>query len=277
VIVKEQDCEGQSKFRYQRAPDYDLGFKFEPDIQSSNRKYYWAFGDGTTSTEVSPLHKFPAPGLYIVCLTVHVYNTNGLEPCRSKSCMQIWVGPDCNASELKFEYKFYPDKPGTVSFIAVSNQAIKDQRWIISLDTSNGSPNPWHIVLEANDPTYTFKEKGWYVVCLKATMENGCEKSYCERIFVEKTERATTNVADGLIGYPNPAINNISFELNLVTAQLITVQIFDNNGRLRLQSQFGGHAGGNTITLSIDKLTRGLYFALIRFGNQTRWLKFEKG
>ncbi len=31
----------------------------------------WDFGDGQTSTSTSPIHTFPAPGKYVVCLTAH--------------------------------------------------------------------------------------------------------------------------------------------------------------------------------------------------------------
>jgi hypothetical protein len=220
---------------------------------------------------------FPAPGNYRVCLTVLIYRTNSSEPCRSISCKEIAIGVNCDAVELKYEYKMHPDKPGTITFFAISNQAIKNQKWIISRDTINGVPNPSYVILESNDPTYTFKEIGWYLVCLKATMENGCEKRYCERIYVEKTERATLSNTNGLIGYPNPATNTINFILNLDTAQVVTAQIADNNGVFRFASKHAAHAGKNVITISIEKLNRGIYFARISFGNQRRWLKFKKG
>lgn len=73
---------------YQVFPDPDVDFSFAVDgdeytldyyvvshIQFNNKSaktgtYTWDFGDGTTSNEVSPLHKYTKAGLYTVKLTV---------------------------------------------------------------------------------------------------------------------------------------------------------------------------------------------------------------
>jgi PKD repeat protein len=279
VVVRDpqRECETQSRFRYRRSLYNDQEFKFEPEFRYPNRKYYWSFGDGTTSTEMSPVHKFREPGAYNVCLTVVLYNTNTTEPCRSRTCKEIRVGFECRESTLRFEYKSYPDKPWTISFYAIGNQAIKKQKWIISRDTANGVTNPWFIILEEADPTYTFREKGWYRVCLKATFENGCEISYCERIFVERTERATFNSGNDIVVYPNPATNSANFQLRLEMAQPVVVWIYDNLGVLKIEKQFAGHAGNNYITIPVEQLYKGTYYALIRFGNHSIRAKFQKG
>lgn len=51
--------------------------------------HYWSFGDGTTSTVTSPLHIFPAPGTYTVCLTI----VNTLNGCTDDVCHTIVIGP----------------------------------------------------------------------------------------------------------------------------------------------------------------------------------------
>ncbi len=279
VAVKDptSGCGGESDFKYSKSIYNDLEYKFEPEHEFPNRKYYWSFGDGTGSNDISPVYKFPGPGTYKVCLTVLIYNSVGTESCRSTTCKEIRVGADCGAVELKYEYKHINGQPNRISFNAISSQPIKKQKWIISLDTANGTPNPWYVILEEINPTYTFREKGWYLVCLKAIMENGCEKNYCDRIYVEKTERAILSNTTAVIAYPNPAKNKISFELKLEFAQTVRISVLDNIGATKMVWQFAGLAGNNIITLPVEKLSKGMYYALIRFGNQVRWAKFQKG
>jgi hypothetical protein len=48
--------------------------------------WHWDFGDGTASAEVDPVHAFPAPGTYTVCLTVgNQYDSDML-------CKEVTVG-----------------------------------------------------------------------------------------------------------------------------------------------------------------------------------------
>jgi PKD repeat protein len=51
--------------------------------------HYWTFGDGTTSTLVNPLHIFPGPGTYTVCLTI----VNTINGCTDDECHTIVIGP----------------------------------------------------------------------------------------------------------------------------------------------------------------------------------------
>lgn len=48
---------------------YQNRVKFSNQSSSNSQRFEWDFGDGTTSTERDPLHKFPEPGYYTVKLT----------------------------------------------------------------------------------------------------------------------------------------------------------------------------------------------------------------
>jgi PKD repeat protein len=50
--------------------------------------HYWTFGDGTTSTQVNPLHIFANPGTYTVCLTI----INSLNGCTDDVCHTVVIG-----------------------------------------------------------------------------------------------------------------------------------------------------------------------------------------
>jgi hypothetical protein len=49
---------------------YPLTVKFTSEITGSPTSYLWNFGDGKTSIEENPTHRYDAPGIYTVSLTV---------------------------------------------------------------------------------------------------------------------------------------------------------------------------------------------------------------
>ena len=60
--------------------EYDFNYVDE-EIQFTNcslnaNSYYWDFGDGTTSTEASPIHIYDAPGNYTITLTADGVNSS---------------------------------------------------------------------------------------------------------------------------------------------------------------------------------------------------------
>jgi PKD repeat protein len=54
----------QGSFAYKSL--LNLSLQFTPILESSS--YLWDFGDGTTSTEKSPIHNYTEEGTYKVCL-----------------------------------------------------------------------------------------------------------------------------------------------------------------------------------------------------------------
>ena len=51
--------------------DYAIPLRVQFTNQSSNQNtWVWDFGDGTTSTDLNPIHDFPAPGTYSVTLSI---------------------------------------------------------------------------------------------------------------------------------------------------------------------------------------------------------------
>ena len=57
-----------ARFSYDK---YQNRVKFTNQSSSNAKRYEWDFGDGYTSTETNPLHKFPSPGYYTVRLTTY--------------------------------------------------------------------------------------------------------------------------------------------------------------------------------------------------------------
>ncbi len=75
----EPNCAGDSTYFT------DLSYSIGVNIINS---WYWDLGDGNSSTDRHPVHKYDSPGLYNVVLTVH--DTNG---CSNNIIKQVWVNP----------------------------------------------------------------------------------------------------------------------------------------------------------------------------------------
>lgn len=65
----------QAIFSYQQTGGNGVQFT-NGSTQRANMSYYWDFGDGTTSTQMSPSHTYTTGGNYTVCLTAVDNATN---------------------------------------------------------------------------------------------------------------------------------------------------------------------------------------------------------
>ena len=79
------------------------------DLQFQDLSYYepatwsWDFGDGTMSSDTSPVHTYPKKGTYIVCLTVS--NVNG----SNTICDTLKIGTSATESQNQTEISVYPN------------------------------------------------------------------------------------------------------------------------------------------------------------------------
>jgi hypothetical protein len=98
------------------------GFRCEADslqpllVTFTDNSFYepaqwaWDFGDGGTSQDTSPVHVFPAPGVYEVCLTVS--NANGGDTY----CKEVYLGVSGTyVTETAIGFELYPN-PSTGIF-----------------------------------------------------------------------------------------------------------------------------------------------------------------
>jgi uncharacterized repeat protein (TIGR01451 family) len=93
VIIVQCPCVIKPCFSY-----YGLGLNFSFNASPSTANYpisayHWDFGDGTYGVGVNPTHAFPAPGTYVVCVTVYVDMGKGPCDCMMKFCRTIVVKP----------------------------------------------------------------------------------------------------------------------------------------------------------------------------------------
>lgn len=119
--------------------------------------FYWSFGDGSTSTQVSPYHSFTTAGTYNVCL----YSSN-------------WCGTD---SVCKTVVVTCPVP--TAAFSASANLLA-----ITFTDWSTGGVNAWEwnfgdgVTSTQQNPTHTYMTPGNYLVHLRTYNACGMDSSW---------------------------------------------------------------------------------------------------
>ena len=271
VIVRRDTCENRSDFRFEANPNNLLEYRFKPKFPNSNFKYFWNFGDGASSTQMFPVHKYASRGTYKVCLTVMTSNT-----CRTTTCYEIRIGQNCDDVKVKFEYRRDSLKPYIIKFHAVSNVPIVQQQWVITRMPTSVFPPPVPVVINGNDPVYTFKDSGWYVVCLNAVTSNNCKKTYCEKIYIEKGANGRLITSTYIPVYPNPATSLVRLEVPVEESTTLKLRVLDGTGSSKIEFSTPARAGNNYIVIPVEKLSNGLYMVEIRYGNQLKLAKFQK-
>jgi YVTN family beta-propeller protein len=133
---------------------------FSDQSTGSPASWIWAFGDGNTSKDKNPIHKYNKTGLYPVTLTVN--NANGSNTLTKTSCIavsDVLITPVTSFSASPTSGK----EPLTVNFT----------------DQSTGSPSSWKWVFgdgntsTEKDPVHTYNKSGLYSVALTTSNANG--------------------------------------------------------------------------------------------------------
>ncbi|HEX2532430.1 MAG TPA: PKD domain-containing protein [Chitinophagaceae bacterium] len=131
------------------------------NTSEESTSYLWKFGDGTTSTRVSPAHVYRVPGLYDVVLTTFRTNAPG-STCSDSLRLQVRVVAE---KEGMFDVT-NPDgacAPHTVSFANRNLPAVTTE-W----DFGDGTTGT------GNTVSHTFLRAGTYTVRLTAKDPGGC-------------------------------------------------------------------------------------------------------
>jgi hypothetical protein len=270
-----QACNVQSKFVWRRdsAQWNKVWFANLSQPVQNIWRTSWSYGDGTASQDFNSFHVYQQPGKYYVCLKVQ-----SLNGCISTYCDSVIVRKpeSCESVHVTFEYKRNHEKPYIISFHAIGSVPIVQQTWSITrLTNVPVFPPQLPVLINANNPTYTFKDSGWYLVCLYAVISNNCKKTYCEKIYVPHGQNGRT-ITGRIPVYPNPANKLVRLELELEQSALLQVRVLDGTGAPKMQFVSPGYRGNNNIAIPVEKLSNGSYVVEIRYGNQLKLAKFQK-
>ncbi len=141
--------------------------------------YHWDFGDGTFSSQISPNHVFPAPGIYLVCLTGWLPNSP--DSCTSTVCHEVVVGEVNTPCDSTFEavFQWVDQMNGSASFYGITNPAATGYLWSFG-DGSQG---------DGMNPVHAYAQPGEYHVCMSAwywnpDTQDTCWTEHCEWIVI---------------------------------------------------------------------------------------------
>lgn len=237
---------------------------------SSGLYAQWTFGDGTASTGWNADHTYAMPGWYAVCLTVRTGST-----CIKTQCDSVFVPGNvippvnCDTFQLHFGYRRDNFIPNKLFFHATSNAPVYKQQW-----TFTQLGDSAYATVNQNNPVYVFPDTGIYRVCVRAAFSNACTREFCDEV------RIYSNNIPSLCRlrcYPNPARNQVSFDVQLNQPGVITASVLGFPNLVLRNYTRQGVAGNNQVTLNIRDLPRGVYSVRIRYdGNtcSTRFIKF---
>ncbi len=220
---------------------------FYPQNPSTNlATYLWSFGDGTTSTNLSPWHVYANAGAYWVCLTITLSNGTTCTWCDSIHIMNPPPPPACNA-----QFQFYPNphNSDSIHYYPAMNAAIS-YLWSFGDGTTSTAHDPWHY----------YPISGTYFTCLTATDLNGNTCTWCDSVHARIARPGLTALQKAEINiYPNP-VNSI---LTISTSDIgdAEFEIYDLTGKRVYQINIQG----NTLnTVNTSQLHEGLYYYFIR-------------
>ena len=140
----------------------------------------WTFGDGSTSTDINPVHTYNVAGTYVVCLRVKKITPPGTAPCVREICKTIVVTAPCNMIP-DFTWAATPNNPLKIEFHNTSSNTIATDsiRWTFGDGSSSNQINPVHI----------YTAPGIYTVCLRILRYNAgttqpCVREICKTVVV---------------------------------------------------------------------------------------------
>lgn len=134
-------------------------FTFTNNSTGNAVSYLWNFGDGTTSTDESPVHIYNTEGTYSVTLTA--FNSNGCDSSLTLINLIDIEHPDADFSANP-TFAFCP--PLLVNFTDLSTADAVSWFWDFGDGSSSNLQNPSHI----------YTESGIFSVYMVATNAYGC-------------------------------------------------------------------------------------------------------
>ena len=225
--------------------------------------YLWNFGDGTTSTEPNPTHRYPNGGTFNVTLTVT--DARGVSGTVTKT---ITVeGPPAAPPAGN-------DPPVAAFTVNKTTSSVGE-----ALQFTDQSTDPdgtvtkraWNFgdggTSAAQNPTHAFMAAGAFTVSLIVTDNDNADSVQSASTTI--TVQAPTDVV--VYGYPNPASTQATFFYNLPAGTTSPVlRIFDLVGRLVRRVELPVAQTTYVWNLTADvggAVANGLYFCVVTAQN----------
>lgn len=236
------------------------------DVQFTNQSQnavtnYWDFGDGSGSTQISPLHTYTTPGTYNVGLWVFAGNGNDSVAVFN----QIVVNPAPVANFHSYELNA---ENGSDSVQFADNSLYADS-WLWDFgDPASGVNN----TSTEQNPLHVFTSNGGYQVTLIVTNSYGCADTLTASSKVNVGIQEFNTDLHAVI-YPNPASNEAELHIFSKTPQPLFVQLIDAKGNTVQKQQVNLISGRNKNRIDLTQLAEGLYVLILQTNGEQRSLQ----
>lgn len=218
---------------------------------------YWDFGDGNSSTEVSPNHTYQTAGTYDVGLWVYAGTGNDSIAVFE----QVQVNPTPTANFYSYEING-PEGGDTVQF---ADNSINATSWLWDFDDpASGAANS----STEQNPLHVFNGNGSYDVSLIVSNIYGCTDSITipSRVNVGVDE---FSFASGTTIYPNPVSTDLHVNIMSGDAEEVSISIVDAKGRVLIRDEKQLSPGPNEFTLDMTQLFSGVYVMMVNKGGES--------
>jgi gliding motility-associated-like protein len=135
----------------------------------AGQQFFWDFGDGTTSTEVNPVHNYTNVGSYRVSLVAVDSSTCNITDSTAQT-INVYPKPVA-------DFSFAPVPPSVnkpTIFTNLSTGAVEYQ-WLFGDDESVTKKT-------ADTVSHQYNATGTFQACLVAASENGCTDTICKPV-----------------------------------------------------------------------------------------------
>jgi PKD repeat protein len=188
---------------------------------------WWDFGDGSTSSELSPSHFYITTGVYDVKLVVE---KNGVKDSIVKVAF-VTVKPIPEAKFVREIDQVHEPFKREFKFTGFSNSdSMQSYEWKIN-DT---------LVATTMNLTYTFPRSDWFVVSLDIVNNRGCSAATSDSVYIRGQEvesglNEKTFAQDFQIGL-SPDQNLLSIHRISGIAEKMTITVYDITGKIEFTS-----------------------------------------
>lgn len=246
--------------------------------QDNDVEVNWDFGDGTTSTELNPLHTFASAGSYTVTLTV----SNGQE-CQSSLGIAINAGENVWYGDLDCRAWFLPIIIADSNFVYFANWSSFDAVEFF-WDLGDGTlSNDFEVA-------HQYADAGTYTVTLTTTSSTGCVNTYSVTIDIagnnftsnpsfrvlSSTDEAGTVTPPTIEAFPNPTRDVVTVRWENGTSGRYDWSLVNMAGQRLLTGTGNGTGATGQFDLDLANQAPGIYLLQLRTPEGLQVLRLSK-
>jgi PKD repeat protein len=167
----------------------DIQFNdFSSDLDGPLKSWFWEFGDGITSSETSPVHRYSRKGEYVMNLTVR--DESGNTDVASMTIVVANIPPVAGFRSIPSNVQ-----PGDVVYFWDESSDREGETMTYGWDFSDGPASA------ERNPVHVYADPGLYPVTLTVTDDEGATDTMTKNILVVRIHTLTVVLRD-LLGMP---------------------------------------------------------------------------